>query len=573
MVQVTWARPLWLNAADDLRLTGLSDLELHVSGDIPVLYGTTRGEGGGLSAYHVTETALTWVDAITLPGSIQIGQTSELVLDRLGDTLALGVTGINKAGLWLHALDGQGRFATAGQALPGAALPEDLTDTVIRHTDAGSELLGITAAATQIQRWQIASDGRLTALAAQPAGLSDAGDTLIALGQAQAGGRSFVLALSDGDDILSSFAVSSDGSLSLAGRHRQDDGLGIGQPVELRTIDMAGETYAIVAARDSSSLSVFRVTDTGRLDPVDHLLDGPGTRFGQVSQLEVAKVGDAAYVVASGDEDGVSVLQLLPGGRLLHVSTLADTTDTGLADASALAAGDVDGALGLAVASATEPGLTWLLANPGSAGVVVTVPDASGALRGSARNDILAGGAASERLISGAGGDVLTDGAGADTLAGGAGADVFVFAADGATDVITDFQPGLDRLDLSGWTFLRNAGQLTFHARPDRIEIAFRNEVLRVQSASGDALTADEVLSAGFLDGDRFLPVWPEQTEVMAAASSGSLAADRITGGEARDVLFGGAGNDTLVGGGGDDRLDGGAGLDLYSGGPGSDEY
>ncbi|MBD0866339.1 MAG: hypothetical protein GDA36_12510, partial [Rhodobacteraceae bacterium] len=75
-------------------------------------------------------------------------------------------------------------------------------------------------------------------------------------------------------------------------------------------------------------------------------------------------------------------------------------------------------------------------------------------LIGDAGSNTLTGGEGNDTLIGGAGADTLNGGAGADTLTGGAGADVFVFAAfdfvfaafDG--DSITDFQDGVDRIDL-----------------------------------------------------------------------------------------------------------------------------
>ncbi|MFN3294308.1 MAG: M10 family metallopeptidase C-terminal domain-containing protein, partial [Gemmobacter sp.] len=48
---------------------------------------------------------------------------------------------------------------------------------------------------------------------------------------------------------------------------------------------------------------------------------------------------------------------------------------------------------------------------------------------------------------------VLIGAAGKDTMTGGKGADVFVLATGSGADTITDFTPGLDRLDLSGTVF------------------------------------------------------------------------------------------------------------------------
>ena len=48
------------------------------------------------------------------------------------------------------------------------------------------------------------------------------------------------------------------------------------------------------------------------------------------------------------------------------------------------------------------------------------------------------------------GNDTLIGGTGNDTLTGDAGNDIFVFAKDGSTDTITDFQTGADKVDLRG---------------------------------------------------------------------------------------------------------------------------
>ena len=69
-------------------------------------------------------------------------------------------------------------------------------------------------------------------------------------------------------------------------------------------------------------------------------------------------------------------------------------------------------------------------------------------------DDILRGGQGDDRLLGGAGEDTLVGGHGRDTLTGGADADVFRFtrAAEspkGKADLITDFEVGLDVINLS----------------------------------------------------------------------------------------------------------------------------
>lgn len=84
-------------------------------------------------------------------------------------------------------------------------------------------------------------------------------------------------------------------------------------------------------------------------------------------------------------------------------------------------------------------------------------------LAGGAGQDALSGGAGNDSLLGGSGRDVLSGEAGRDTLigghgrdllTGGDGADRFVFMpGSGGRDLITDFEAGMDRIDLSAFGF------------------------------------------------------------------------------------------------------------------------
>lgn len=79
---------------------------------------------------------------------------------------------------------------------------------------------------------------------------------------------------------------------------------------------------------------------------------------------------------------------------------------------------------------------------------------------GSEGADLLTGTTGANRLTGGGGGDLLNGWAGNDTLTGGAGADTFHFIPWDGTDTITDFQIGLDKLNLVAFGFTSLA-QLT----------------------------------------------------------------------------------------------------------------
>ena len=69
-------------------------------------------------------------------------------------------------------------------------------------------------------------------------------------------------------------------------------------------------------------------------------------------------------------------------------------------------------------------------------------------LEGNSGNNSLFGMPGNDTLLGGGGNDLLNGGFGTDTLTGGAGADVFQFEHGCGNDTITDFQSGVDKLDL-----------------------------------------------------------------------------------------------------------------------------
>lgn len=95
----------------------------------------------------------------------------------------------------------------------------------------------------------------------------------------------------------------------------------------------------------------------------------------------------------------------------------------------------------------------------GHSGDTITGTEAANLLVGNSGNDSIFGGGGNDTINGGNGSDTIYGGAGQDMLTGGKnlGADVFVYAsiADSGTtettrDTITDFQDGLDKIDLSG---------------------------------------------------------------------------------------------------------------------------
>lgn len=400
----------------------------------------------------------------------------------------------------------------------------------------------------------------------------------VGLVSAEHGGATYIYAASSGDEAgISAFRLGSSGQLNHVGSLRVEDGLWVDSITRLDAVEAGGQTYLLVAAAGSGSLSVVRIGEAGAMNVVDHMLDDLNTRFANIAVIETLAVGDRTYIAVSGGDDGVSLLGLLPNGQLLHYETVADTEELGLGSISALSLSEQDGRIHLIASSESEPGLTHIVYDPGE-----------GVQRaGTGGND----------TISGSGGeDILLDGAGSDQLTGGAGADLFIMAEDGQMDRIMDFQVGLDRVDLSAWTGLYSTLQIAVVSRSDGAEVRYGDERLILRSHDGARLEFEDFLATDILGIARLIPIEdrPQNLSERDGTEVGDLLEgsdddntlnglagdDRILGLGGNDSLIGGAGSDTLIadvgndtlrGDSGHDDLDGGTGRDVLYGGTGAD--
>ena len=181
----------------------------------------------------------------------------------------------------------------------------------------------------------------------------------------------------------------------------------------------------------------------------------------------------------------------------------------------------------------------------------------SGLVSGGTGNDAFQGGDGAEQFAGDDGQDWLAGGGGADRLTGGSGADVFSYrsASDSTAsqrDTITDFQSGIDRIDISA------LGVTSFTLTPSG-----GNTILRAVTPGGTL----EVLVTGAISAADVITQPPSamvvgtgNNDLLMAVLSGST----LIAGEGNDALFGSTGNDVLDGEGGADTLYGGAGNDIF---------
>lgn len=546
-----------LGAGQSIISNGITDLQVLVPGADPLLVSITRA-GGGLALINgATGTILQ-----TIPISQDLLQLTppQVSLLTLGGQAFVTVTGLREPGLFALPLSGSGGLGTPLRlTAPGQNL--DLVTDLVTVTEGSAASVFASLRGTGLLRLDHLGT---TQFQAQPVAISGAGSrhTISDMLRVTTGGESFLITASATADAVGSYRITEAGTLEQTGEISAGQGLGIDAPTALAAVSVGGVLYVIAAGSLSSSLTVFAVEAGGALRPVDHVIDDLNTRFHRVDALTTVTVGDRNLVIAGGGDDGVSVFLLLPGGRLLHQDSFADTLTATLGNVSALAAHQAGAALIIHAAGEREAGITRLNVPLGLPGQTQIGTAGHDALTGGAADDILTGGSGNDTLLGGAGRDILMDGQGSDWMTGGSGADIFVLSGDGQPDIVTDFQPGQDRLDLSGWEGLSSASQLQIAPQPWGAVITFRSEVLELRSASGGILRAADVLWA---------PVLAQSSIPLPSLSAPPLLDGRIRGTGGNDTLNGTLEADLIDGGGGNDRILGLAGADLLQGGAGND--
>ena len=167
--------------------------------------------------------------------------------------------------------------------------------------------------------FQIANNGRLmeqNQLAAQQAVFTD---QISALSVATVGRDSFVLAASASNHSITAYAVSPNGTLSPASTLGAQQFLPIATPQDMATVSLQGQSFVVLASAGIGSLTVLSLDSAGVLSPVDQVTDSLNTRFQGAQILETLTRQGNAYVIAAGQDNGLSLFRILGDGQLVHL--------------------------------------------------------------------------------------------------------------------------------------------------------------------------------------------------------------------------------------------------------------
>tara|TARA_R110002049_G_scaffold117332_2_gene270541 strand:+ start:124728 stop:127181 length:2454 start_codon:yes stop_codon:yes gene_type:complete len=529
----------------DLAISGLTDLEVVDLGGVLLLQ-ATAAETGQVLSWNIGGALPSFLGQTYLGGGSGLGMQMQLGRMSLDGQELVWVHGGSGLGLAGYAVGANGALTEVARLAQDMGAIGDFT-----LVETGGQTLALTyrQGGDGIDVWRQDGSGDFNLWRHTDVSQAASGWDALSMAHTQIDSQNLVVTISAADNAVRSFAVDAQNGLVARDHLSAADGLGINGPSHLELVQIGAVRYAVVGASGSASITVLRLSSDGSLTPVDQVNDDRNTRFDGLSVMQTIEVGGRVYIVAGGSDDGLSLLTMMPDGRLLHLETIASDLSVGLMNPNALSLTEVDGNILLHVA---EQGTGTLSAwEIDVSDTIMRVAGNGGGL-----------------LSGGAGNDVLISGNGRDTLVGGAGEDIFVLRPDGnQRDVIQDFQLGVDRIDMSQFGRFYSLDALDFQSRWYGAEITYQGQTIEIRTAGGVPLNLDDFVPADLLD------VGHVDVVQMATqpAIIGSSLSEQLYGYGGHDMLVGEGGADTLNGRSGDDTLNGGSGADHLIGGYGTD--
>ncbi len=525
-------------------ISGICDFEIVVQGGKTLLYTATRA-GGGVLALEIGST-MTLLDQENIAPGVSLPAEATIETVTINGTPHLIVTGANQAGVNAFAITATGALNSPIQ-LPGS-LSGAISAQAVMQLGSATYFYAARMGESTIYTYSVAANGTMTLVGSKVLDGPHPGVDIGSMIPVTVGSQKFLVSLSLEADVVRAFPVGANGALGNATAMGAPQGLGINEPSAVRVVEMGGTTYLIVASTNSSSISVIGLTADGTMFVTDHVIDTLDTRFQATQAVATAQVGDRVFVITGGGDDGLTVMTLMPDGRLLACGQLPGGPGLPIDNITALTARVVGGVIELFIAT-EGAGITRLQIDPGTLSPILAGNLSDATLTGSAGGDMIIGGDGSELIEGGAGNDILADGGGGDTIFGGAGADIFVLGADGQFDVIADYQFGIDKIDLSAWGRIHSLAALTITATLTGAIITYGDEVLELVTPNGVPLVPGNFQLTDFIGLWHAMPTPPDPPNLRYGTNQ-------------IDFLVGTSGDDMFLVSVGADTIDGGAGFD-----------
>lgn len=486
-----------LTASDDYSMTGLSMLETYTANSESWLLAGSSASGA-VNSIRLSDTFTVAHTDWTAQEDAGVPWSGGVCFDVGGQDLLMGFDRMT-ARVTLQQMDG-----TAGLTAPsflrlGNGDAVEATQMTHFYMGGATWLVGVDADRDSISLYRLGE----TATATRTDGVSDTAKSHVShvsdTVTVNVGSTHYIVAASAHENGMTSYSVSSDGSLRMVDSIGTQDGLWSTGLADLTAVEVGGETYMIGVGTQSGTLAAVRINPAGVFFVTDVEIDDRNSRFQGVSAVDTFTAQGRDFVIVGGTDGGISMFELMPGGTFFHHTNAVQTTDWNIGSITEITAHVSGGEVKVFLAGAGDGGLAELSMSLADLGTRWAGTQGNDAYSGTAGHDMISGGSGDDRLNGGAGNDILHAGTGEDRLTGGAGADVFIFTADGSTDRIEDFELGIDRIDLSEWGMIYDISALTISSHNTGARIRFQDEEIRVISEDGEPIEAHEFTQGDFI--------------------------------------------------------------------------
>ena len=245
-----------------------------------------------------------------------VGDPQVALVDLAGGPALFSAGLINGMGIGAQ-LNNQGGFGVTVQLQGPNRLPGDVILLGDFETPRGRFLYSARNGQTSFDTWRVGENGAISFVARSqlPWGDGMRGTEISDMQVVTLGDRNYMVSVSALGNYVAAQMLNADGTAGGATMLWADRGLGLNQPTHLTSIMVGSVTYVIVGSAQSSSLTTLRLTYSGELQPVDHIIDGPTTRFRGVTALDSVTIDGRPFIFAGGGDDGISVFTMTPGAN------------------------------------------------------------------------------------------------------------------------------------------------------------------------------------------------------------------------------------------------------------------
>lgn len=304
--------------------------------------------------------------------------------------------------------------------------------------------------------------------------------------------------------------------------------IGFALPAYVENLELTGSAAIDAIGNDQDN----RITGNAAANKLSGAEGDDSLLGGRGKDILYGGAGDDAL----NGNAGADIMEGGAGNDTYHVDNLGDEVIESDDNGFDRVLSTVDFALGSGIEN---------LVLAGDAAVIGTGNGLANRIVGNSAANLLAGGDGADALLGGAGNDRLTGNAGQDRLTGGAGRDVFVFDRNdallngSAPDTVTDFQIGIDRIELSfladGWT---GSGALQGSVNRNSLSAALSKGAAMMAEAGADiALVVGPSSTWLFWDSDG-IGHTPDSAVLLAGLAASDLAPCMTSSNAALDLIL-----------------------------------